>query len=182
MVAEILLSSRAASGGGLSPVCHIHAIMLCQAWGLSTINLTLKTSPNSPFKFYLISLSWPEVKEIASAGSKDTSLTNKVLLKWLYSHSCFLLCFTSWWSTATASSLIQLLQSWFSLSKISSFYKQKGRRINEDANDLHSTWALRSPQALLGGQNILTGKLHNKYLLTWVCFFNCHPPFLVSSE
>lgn len=42
--------------------------------------------------------------------------------------------------------------------KVSSFSPEKGRRINEDANDLCSTGALRSPQTLLGGQKSLAGK------------------------
>lgn len=94
----------------------------------------------------------------------------KVLLKGLY--SCFLLCFTSWWCTATPPAWFSCCNLSSASVKVSSFFKQK-RRINEDGNDLHSTCALRSPQALLGGQNILTGKVQNKNLITLVCFFDC---------
>lgn len=60
--------------------------------------------------------------------------------------------------------------------KVGSFCPEKGRRINEDANNLHSTCALRSPQSLLGGQKSLFAlqvKLQNRNFIAWLCVLGC---------
>lgn len=67
-------------------------------------------------------------------------------------------------------------KTWFSFSKSRLVLSRKAKRINEDANNLHSTCALRSPQSLLGGQKSLFAlqvKLQNRNFIAWVCVLGC---------
>lgn len=67
-------------------------------------------------------------------------------------------------------------KTWFSFSKCRLVLSRKAKRINEDANNLHSTCALRSPQSLLGGQKSLFAlqvKLQNRNFIAWVCVLGC---------